>query len=741
MPDRRAPSDPADSSRSPPPANERAPNRGLRFLLRALLGLALVLYFGVGTAVLALRYGILPHIDAFRPRIEAAASKALRAPVHIGRLDARWPSLSPEITVSGLQVQGADGRPALRVDSARAVLAWRSLLHLKPIFTRLEIDGADLVATRGRDGRIAIAGVTLGKRGGNPYGFSNWLLAQRAIVIRHTALHWRDATRDAPELTLRDLRLALFNAGHAHRLGAQGAFDDPALGTLDLRAQFRHALFAGALDSLLEGRAGAIGNPKNWTGTVYLNSSTLDLVRLGRHVALPIAANAGRLQTQAWLHFTAGRPDQLSGALRGQDLALQVRPHLPALTLPRIALRFAAGRRGAAYFTSIRDVSFEVADQPDLPDGTPVTRVLDVARFDGAFRPASIGRGERISLSGDVVDIGLLADFSRALPMPTRLQHNLDRFDPQGVLTDYRATWERQAPADAAAASDARVHGNQPLQHYNVHARLDGVSLAAQPEAPGLNAAGHPHIGQPGFHNLRGVIDADEGGGHLTLASRDAALTIRGMFDAPTLTFDTLDGEARWTLSAPGGQPHLDARLTALHFANADAAGQLQARFQADLHHAGLGRLDLSGRLDRAAVPSIPRYLPTSIGAALRGYLAHAFLAGDTREARFDIHGRLPDLPYPHGVDTDGAPHEASVFRISAPFAHGKVDLSPHPAIILANGDEERWPAFDNVAGRFFVDGRRLGFDVTGGHFRGVQVNALAGRIADLGDTTRDLLI
>ncbi|MGI4859726.1 MAG: YhdP family phospholipid transporter, partial [Janthinobacterium lividum] len=200
-------------------------------------------------------------------------------------------------------------------------------------------------------------------------------------------------------------------------------------------------------------------------------------------------------------------------------------------------------------------------------------------------------------------------------------------------------------------------------------------------------------------------------------------------------------GEARWTLSAPGGQPHLDARFTSLRFANADAAGQLQARFQADLHRAGLGRLDLSGRLDRAAVPSIPRYLPTSIGAALRGYLAHAFLAGDTRRARFDIHGRLPDLPYPHGPDTDGAPHEASVFRISAPFAHGKVDLSPHPAIILANGDEERWPAFDDVAGRFFVDGRQLGFDVTGGHYRGVQVNALAGRIADLGDTTRDLLI
>ena len=43
----------------------------LRHTLRVLLGIALVLYFIAAGLLVGLRYGLLPRVDAFRPRIEA----------------------------------------------------------------------------------------------------------------------------------------------------------------------------------------------------------------------------------------------------------------------------------------------------------------------------------------------------------------------------------------------------------------------------------------------------------------------------------------------------------------------------------------------------------------------------------------------------------------------------------------------------------------------------------------------
>ena len=793
MPDRRAPTDPTPTQSIPQSALERA----LRKAFSLILLLALVLYFGTAAITLLLRYAVLPNIDALRPRIEAAASQALHAPVHIGKLSARWQSTAPEITVSELSVQDDNGHNALRIDHAEAVVSWRSLLRLQPILSSLTIDGADMVASRREDGKISIAGVTLGVRKSDPFAFSNWLLSQQAVILRHAAVHWRDDLRGAPELTLRDVRLAVLNEGRSHRLGLQATFDDPALGNLDVRANFRHRLFSGLLDSPIVrpfgDQANERGNPVNWSGEAYLSTRSLDLPSLSRYLDLPIAAYGGRMRLNDWVSFNDGQIESVSGDLGGEGLLLRVNPKLPALGMPRVALKFAASRKDGIYTTSIRDLSLELADQSTLDDGTPVGRLLDIGRFDGSYQRPEVGRGERISLAGDVLDIGLLADFTRALPLPLRLKRNLDLIDPRGVIAQYDMFWERQSPANPAAASAARVEGNQPLLRYRMHAQLDGVSVAAQAPRPGLNAAGHPHIGRPGFHNIRGQIDADETGGHLVLASPHSSVTIRGMFDEPTLAFDTLEGEANWKIAtdaaaspvsgpAPSssanddqdggndaasrssaastsggagdrdgdgsaqtssdipGEPvrYIDAHIPSLRFSNADMRGTVEARFRTASNAAPMGRLDLSARLDHAAVPRVPRYLPTSIGPLVRAELGHALLAGTANDVTIEAHGRLPDLPYPHGPATPDAPHQSSEFHISAPFTDGKLNLSPYPAIHLANGEEERWPLLDGVVGRFFMDGRTLGFDVSGGRYKNVRLSSATGRIDDLADFSRD---
>ncbi len=47
-------------------------------------------------------------------------------------------------------------------------------------------------------------------------------------------------------------------------------------------------------------------------------------------------------------------------------------------------------------------------------------------------------------------------------------------------------------------------------------------------------------MGQPGFDNLSGHIDANEKGGSLALASQSASVTIEGLFDQPKIDLNTL---------------------------------------------------------------------------------------------------------------------------------------------------------------------------------------------------------
>ena len=64
------------------------------------LALSLIFYF------LGLR--LLAEVDQYRPRLEAAISEALTAPVHIERLEGDWRGLHPEVRIRNLRI----GHPA-----------------------------------------------------------------------------------------------------------------------------------------------------------------------------------------------------------------------------------------------------------------------------------------------------------------------------------------------------------------------------------------------------------------------------------------------------------------------------------------------------------------------------------------------------------------------------------------------------------------------------------------------------
>ena len=695
----------------------------LRRTLHVVLALALVLYFIAAGLYLGLRYVVLPRADAFRPRIEAAVSEKLHAQFTIGKLAPHWSGFQPGLDITNLVIRDHEGKPALTIPHATASLSWRSLWQFYPTLSSLIVDQPDVLIARGGDGELSVAGVPVPTRHSGNDTLSTWLVRQQAIVVRGGVLRWRDVQRDEPELALRDIRIAILNDGYDHRLALQAPPDGRLLhGPIDFRTHFRHAPLA------------AIGKPINWKGQAYVSTGPVDLPTLARYVRFPIETFAGRIDNAIWVEFADGRMKSASGQMAGADVALRVRPTQPKLLVPVAHFGWRMEVDQGDYKLQLSDMRAELG-QPPLEDGTPLTRTLTFSTLDGHYRKASQQNGQLMSVSGDRVDLGILAEFSRALPLPRPLLNGLVRYNPRGIVANYLIEVERGKPESGEPGGDRHATGAEPVERYRFKGDLQGISFAAQEPPPGLTARNHPRAGIPGIENLWGSVDADQRHGTALLDTSNVAITLPGVFDDPRLKLDHLQGRADWTIGkkAPGdNHPAFTVKLADFGVSNADVAASATADYSNPGH--GRGSLDLKADFERAQVSRIARYLPTSISEKLRIYLGHGLQAGMSRGATIEIHGDLTKFPYSRDPD-------AGVFHIVAPFKGGKFDPSPYPPRKMRNGTPNVWPPLDGIDGVFELKEKMLRFDIDRARYKRVALHGVNGRIDDLGTRESNLVI
>ncbi|ACC71680.1 AsmA-like C-terminal region-containing protein [Paraburkholderia phymatum] len=722
MSERNSSADPTEAGRVKPVGG--SDHAVLRHTLRVLLGIALFLYFVVVLAVLGLRYVVLPRVDSFRPQIESAVSEKIHAQLRIGKIAPHWTGFQPGIEVTDVTITNREGKVALTIPHASATVSWSSIWKLAPILSSVIVDKPDLLIERERDGSLTVAGVMVPTTHSGNDTFSTWLLRQQAMILRGGTLRWHDARRDAPEIALQDIRLAILSDGYDHRLALQAPPDGKVLfGPLDFRASFRHA------------RLAAMGKPVNWTGEAYISTGSVDLPMLARYIDFPIETYAGRVANKIWLQFAQGHVRSASGEASGNNIALRVKPTQPKLDVPVAQFSWAVAHDGDEWTLDLDDLRAEFG-QPPLDDGTPVARILALRTLSSRYRVPSVQHGQLISISGDRVDLGILAEFSRALPLPKRLLNSLVRFNPRGLVANYTIEVERGKPDSGEAATEHRAPGAEPIVHYRFKADLQGISVAAQEPPPGLTARNHPRAGIPGVENLWGSVDADEKHGTIAIDTANAALTLPGVFDDPRLTFDHLSGKGAWTIASTvePGQRHkaFKVDVSELKVSNVDTA----ARATASYSNVGSGRgsLDLKADFERAQVTRITRYLPTSISERLRIYLTHGLQAGMSHGATIEIHGNLEKFPYSRDPS-------AGVFEIVAPFKGGRFDPSPYPPRTMKNGTPSVWPALDGIDGTFQLKEQLLRFDVDRAHYKGVALDKVTGKIDDMGNRASSLVI
>jgi len=686
-----------------PTEKKQNPSRALK----ATAALASGIFWSLCAAWLCLVFAwcaihgwIVPRIADFRPRIEVEASRLLGLPVHIGSITAGASWLVPTFALSDVQVLDTQGRTALSLPLVVASLSPRSLLRLG--FEQIYLEGADLDVRRAADGRLFVAGRAVAPSGDDEGSAgADWLFSQTEVALRGGTLRWTDERTATPPLVLADVDLVLRNGPWRHAVYLSATPPDERGDRFTVMGRFSQ--------SLLSLRPGSW---RDWSGPLHADLPRVDLAQLyaqaGEIMREPVPAGDGAVPP-APLFGLAGAAghgglrawaDLADGAIAGgtldlamADLDLRFADAPESLVLRQLGGRVSGHRDGEGFDVATQGLALTTAAGEAWPGGN---LSLQHVRASGE-------RAARTTFGADRLDLGALAGIARGLPLGATAQRTLAERAPRGLLETVSAQWDTDTAATGEAAYEARgrvsglVVASLPADASRMAAAA-AVEAALRAQDPKGHRHAHPPLGRPGVRGADVDFDFTQAGGKARLSLRGGALDFPGVFAEPAIPFDTLQADLRWQRGADG---RLAVQVPRASFANADAAGELQAQWHTaddtDPTQRMPGVLDLSGHLSRADGTRVHRYLPQSLGPEVRHYVRDAVSAGVATSAQFKVRGDLRHLPFDDP--------KQGVFQISARLRD--VTYAYAPPEIEAVGALP-WPALVKLDGELLFEGRGM---------------------------------
>ncbi len=680
------------------------PWRAARLLARVVAWLALAFLGLLLLAWLGLHWAILPHIERWRPLIETQASQALGLPVRIGSIEVRSTGWAPTLELRDVTLLDAQQRPALQLSHVLASISARSMLASAGSFelrlSQLLIEGARLELRRDAAGRLFIAGMDFsGASASRDSGAADWLFRQREVAIRGASLRWSDELRGAPPLELNAVDLVVRNTlrGHTLRLDAT----PPAAwgARFSLRGRFTQPLLARS------------GDWQRWSGQVYADAPLADASQLGQYVDLPFELSQGVGAARAWLELREGAARDVTVDFALREVALRLRTDLEPLVVAQLQGRLSGQRRDRGGSLSLHQFGFLTGDGVRwVPGDLEFTWTRDA---NGA-----IGSGE---LSAGRLDLGVIAHTAARLPLGEALRTLLAQANPRGVASDVRAGWDGSLDAPA---------------HYRVSARVAGLSIAAKADAVAMPSGGRDCT------TRRSKSDATEKGGQATIAMRDGAVELPGIFEDAVVPLAELDAKLRWRVEPrAGAEPAVQVQLSVARLSNADAQGELQATWKTGAGE-GLARggrypgvLELDATLTKGVAARTARYLPLGLPEGARRYVQHAVRDGSLARASFRVRGDLRDFPF-HAGTTGEFRIAILADDLTLAYAPGSPEIAEQRAAgaVGATPSESRWPPLTHLSGELVIDRSSLSFHDARAQLLGVELVASRGGIANLAE-------
>ena len=182
------------------------------------------------------------------------------------------------------------------------------------------------------------------------------------------------------------------------------------------------------------------------------------------------------------------------------------------------------------------------------------------------------------------------------------------------------------------------------------------------------------------------------------------------------LSFSALSGKAAWHREAGTLRMTLDE----VAFENPHLAGSVEGSVAWPEGNPG-PVLEVTGRIERADLSHLSRYLPSStLESGLGKWLRRALHGGRIEEAEVWIEGALRDWPFDGQAGSIGA--HARISGVELRYAPG-------------------WPSIEDLAADMRFGGERVDFDLSGGRVAGAEIVRARVRIPRAGDgvTTLDI--
>jgi len=715
--------------------------RGLRIVLsalRALGWLAVLAYFVFCLTFLATRYYVLPHIGDWRNRIEDAASAALQASVGIGHIEANWDGLDPRLVLQDVTLKDRGGATALTLPKVEVVLSWTTLLAWQPRVHTLTVLSPEVEVRRLHDGSWTIAGFSLEpQQAASDDRLLDWVLAQRYISVRDARVHFIDEAGEAPvaatsspapataqteapaevpaatpprQIDFSEVNLLLTHGLRRHRLALRLRPPADLAGPVDLRAEFTQSW--GTPSARLD----------SWGGRLFAEFTAADLARLDaltHLVPAPAHIEQATGALRAWIDFAGARVQRVRADVALNDVAAQLRPDLDPLRL-----RLLEGRLTQSEWTDGDGQSQEIALSGLHMEGGPDVHLPPTDLLMRTTRgPVAAGAAasELVHVEASRIVLGDWSHFARQLPLPADWLALIERTAARGTLEDLRANW-------GGSAGPGRV--------YALRTRFSGLGFTLGAPAP--DAAAAPDSGgapapEPAtapatpaapvytVENLAGTVDLDQRSGSLRVDANNARLGLPALFDYGPLALDTLAARLRWTRESPA---QLAIDVDAFSATNADLDVNATGAYAAT--DGEPARLDLSGRVTRAQLNALYRYVPRVTAAPARAWIRGALIDGSVTEGAFYLHGDPRRFPF-------ADPHDGE-FHAALHVQEARLDVAPRvsEATLAAGNTAGPWPQLSAIDADVIFDRNRLTINGSRARAYGYELSGINARVADL---------
>ena len=626
-----------------------------------------------------LHWVIVPRIDQIRPLLETRATQLLGARVQIGAIAAESTGTLPSFELSEVRLFDANGREALRLPRVLATLSPRSLLSLS--FDQLLVERPHLDVRRTAGGRLLVAGLDLSQASNDDGRAADWFFSQPELVVRHGTLDWTDELRAAPPLALSDVDLVVRYRARRHSL----RFD--ATPPAEWGQRFRlMAVLRQAPLTLAHGRW------REWEGELYAGFEQIDLARLRPYVDLGADIAQGQGALRAWADVRQADITAATFDLALSDVVATLKPGLEPLRLLTVAARLGGHQDPTGFEVATEALQFVTADGLRWPGGN-----VRLNHRYAQVQANTAAAGARTELQADRLELAALGQIARRLPLETQVHAALDRHAPAGLVDSLWARW--QGPLEAPEQIEAK-------------GRVTGLAFNADVSRT-----------LPGVQGATVDFDLSPKGGKANLAIDNGALVLPGVFEDPVLPLTRLSTELRWLVQ----DDQWTVQLANTRFSNADAQGELQAKWQTANPAQAANRsrfpgvLDLQGKLTRADATRVHRYLPLVLDAPVRHYVRDAVVQGSSGNVQFKVRGNLYDMPF--------SDPRRGEFRISASVRDGGLAYVPTS---LQSPGEAPWPALSQLQGDLVFDRASMQFKVSKGQMGQLQLLRGEAQIADL---------